>query len=160
MDYYKADKDIQYVALFQRRCFPPVSAEQVQECRYAKIVEHGAQYEITNKEIRVGPVNIPPAIVVNAHNLAAQARDAKNKENGTYGPNKNGPLLSRLVEIGAGKVVDKGKHKIERLPDYIAIDRQLINMAVPYHGQSYTEVPQSTHEKKTAKKVVIFLSSP
>ena len=148
------------MALFQRQCFPPVSAEQVQECRYAKIIEHGAQYEVTNKETRVGPVNIPPAIGVNAYNLAAQARDAKNKENGRNNPDKNGTLPSRLVEIATGKVVDDGKHKIERLPDYIAIDNQLVNMAIPYHGQSYAEVPQSTHEKKTAKKVVIFLPSP
>jgi hypothetical protein len=46
------------------------------------------------------------------------------------------------------------------LPDYIAIDNQLINMAIPDHGQKYAEVPQSTDEKKTGKKVVIFLSSP
>ena len=58
------------MALFQWRGFPPVSAEQVPECRQAKKVDNGGKQEGTIRHHRVGPVNIPPAIVVNAHNLA------------------------------------------------------------------------------------------
>jgi hypothetical protein len=57
-------------------------------------------------------------------------------------------------------VKDDSKHKNAWQPDYIAIDRQLVNMAVPNHGQNYTKVPESTDEKKTTKKVVIFFSTP
>ena len=54
-------------------------------------------------------------------------------------------------------MVDNGKHKSAWPPDDNAIDRQLVNMAVPNHGQKYAEVPESTDEEKTGKKVVIFL---
>jgi hypothetical protein len=33
-------------------------------------------------------------------------------------------------------------------------------MAVPNHGQRYADVPESTDEKKTGKKVVVFLPPP
>jgi hypothetical protein len=57
-------------------------------------------------------------------------------------------------------VIDNSKHENARPPDYVAIDRQLVNMAVPNHGEKYAEVPQSTDEKKAAKEVMIKFSAP
>jgi len=73
--------------------------------------------------LRVGAVDVPPAIIVNTYNLTTQASYAKNKENDTNRPQYNRPFLPRLIEVGAGKVVDNGKHKNAWPPDYSAIDR-------------------------------------
>ena len=104
--------------------------------------------------------NIAPAIIVYPFNLAQQAGYAKNEGNSTESPDKNSRLLPRLVEISAGKVVDEGREKNAGPEDYIAIDSQLSRIVVPYHGQKDTNVPHSTDEKKTTKKIVILLPSP
>jgi len=98
--------------------------------------------------------------MVNAHHLPPHGGEAKNKENYTSGPDKNGQLPTRLVEIIAGKVIDNGRHKGTGCPDYIAVDGQFVNMAISYHAQEYAEVPEGTDEEKAAEKVVIKLPAP
>jgi hypothetical protein len=98
--------------------------------------------------------------MVNALNPAHEARGTKNKNDYRESPGKNRHLLPWLVEIGAGKVIDESGEENARPEDDIAIDRQLVNMAVPYHGQKDADIPHSADKEKTGKKVVIFLSAP
>jgi hypothetical protein len=156
----KADKDVEDMALSQGVGLPPVSPEQKHKRGNAEKVPDGSEQEVTGKHLRIGPVNVPPAIIVNAYNPAPQAGDAENKANARKDPDNNGAPLPRLVEVGAGKVEDNGKHKSARLPDDIAVDGQLVNVGVAYHGQRYAEVPQGADEKETGKKVVVFLPPP
>ena len=57
-------------------------------------------------------------------------------------------------------MIDDGEHKSAWPPDYFAVDRQFVDMDVPYHGEEYAQVPQGADEKKTGEEVVIGFSAP